>query len=141
MRLFLDSSVMIAATASADGASRAIFQEASGCQWRLITTPYAVDETNRNLAVFPATATATWVRLRLQLSLVDDVLTLDKPAVFPVKKDRPILFSALANADILLTLDRADFGRLLGGQFYGLGIMTPGMWLTHARDLNRPHAS
>jgi hypothetical protein len=40
---------------------------------------------------------------------------------------RPILFSALATADVLLTLDRADFGRLLGAQFYGLAIMTPGM--------------
>jgi hypothetical protein len=63
--------------------------------------------------------------------LVDDVLTLDKPVVFPVEKDRPILFSALATADVLLTLDRADFGRLLGTAFYGLEIMTPGMWLWH----------
>jgi hypothetical protein len=54
-------------------------------------------------------------------------LTIDKPAVFPVNKDRPILFSALATADVLLTLDRADFGRLLGSHFYGLTIMTPGM--------------
>jgi hypothetical protein len=60
---------------------------------------------------------------------VDDVLTIDKPAVFPVNKDRPILFSALAMADVLLTLDRADFGRLLGTRFYGLAIMTPGLWL------------
>lgn len=56
-------------------------------------------------------------------------MTIDKPAVFPVTKDRPILFSALAMADVLLTLDRADFGRLLGTRFYGLAIMTPGMWL------------
>ena len=47
--------------------------------------------------------------------------------MFPVKKDRPILFSALATADVLLTLDRADFGRLLGTRFYGLAIMTPGL--------------
>jgi hypothetical protein len=32
-------------------------------------------------------------------------------------------------ADVLLTLDRADFGRLLGTRFYGLAIMTPGLWL------------
>ncbi|MCE9631490.1 MAG: hypothetical protein K8S94_12355 [Planctomycetia bacterium] len=38
-------------------------------------------------------------------------MTIDKPAVFPVEKDRPILFSALASADVLLTLDRADFSR------------------------------
>jgi hypothetical protein len=31
-------------------------------------------------------------------AIVDDVLTIDKPAVFPVEKDRPILFGALASA-------------------------------------------
>jgi hypothetical protein len=94
-----------------------------------MTTPYAVAETIRNITAFPAAVTATWLRLSSQLIIVDDVLTIDKPAVFPVSKDRPILFSALATADVLLTLDRADFGRLLGSGFYGLAIMTPGMWL------------
>ena len=129
MRLFLDSSVLIAAAASAEGASREVFQRAASQDWRLITTPYAVAEVSRNLGGFAATVTATWLRLRNRLVLVDDVLTIDKPAVFPVNKDRPVLFSALATADVLLTLDRADFGRLLGTRFYGLAIMTPGMWL------------
>ena len=141
MRLFLDSSVLIAAAASAEGASREIFRRASMRDWRLITTPYAVAEVIRNLAVFPATVTATWLRLRDRLVLVDDVLTIDKPAVFPVNKDRPILFSALATADALMTLDRADFGRLLGNQFYGLAIMTPGMWLMEDHDSGRKGAS
>jgi hypothetical protein len=48
---------------------------------------------------------------------VDDALTIDKPAVFPVNKDRPILCSALVTADVLLTLDHADFGRLLRTRF------------------------
>jgi hypothetical protein len=131
VRLFLDSSVLIAAAASAEGASRAVFREGPIRDWRLLTTPYAVGEVARNLNAFPVQATATWLWLRPQLVLVDDVLTLDKPVVFPIEKDRPILFSALATADVLLTLDRADFGRLLGTAFYGLEIMTPGMWLWH----------
>lgn len=57
-----------------------------------------------------------------------------KPAVFPVSKDRPILFSALATADVLLTLDRADFGRLLGSGFYGLAIISG----SDARPARRP---
>ena len=141
MRLFLDSSVLIAAAASAEGASREIFHRASMRDWRLITTPYAVDEVNRNLAGFTAPVTVAWLRLRSLLDLVDDVLTIDRPAVFPVNKDRPILFSALATADVLLTLDRADFGRLLGTQFYGLAIMTPGMWLMEDHDSGREGAS
>ncbi len=141
MRLFLDSSVLIAAAASAEGASRAIFRRAPTRDCGLITTPYAVAEVVRNLAGFAAPVTVTWLRLRERLVLVDDVLTIDKPAVFPVNKDRPILFSALATADVLLTLDRVDFGRLLGTQFYGLAIMTPGTWLARDRELGRPGAS
>lgn len=64
---------------------------------------------------------------------MDDVLTIDKSAVFPVNEDRPILFSALATADVLLTLVRADFGRLRGTRVYGVTIMTPGMRLTQER--------
>ena len=94
MRLFLDSSVMIAGAASAEGASRSVFLLAETRDWRLVTTPYAVAETVRNLAAFPASVTTAWLRLRSQLVIVDDVLTIDKPAVFPVEKDRPILFSA-----------------------------------------------
>jgi len=141
VRLFLDSSVLIAAAASAEGASRELFHRASMRDWRLITTPYAVDEVNRNLAGFTAPVTVAWLRLRARLDLVDDVLTIDRPAMFPVNKDRPILFSALATADVLLTLDRADFGRLLGTQFYGLAIMTPGMWLMEDHDSGRAGAS
>ena len=47
-------------------------------------------------------------------------------------------FSALATADVLLTLYRADFGRLLGSVFSGLAIMTPGRWLM--RDHETGHA-
>lgn len=88
MRVFLDSSVLIAAAASAEGASREVFRRASTQHWQLITTPYAVAEVTRNLAGFAAPVTAAWLRLRTQLVLVDDVLTIDKPAVFPVNKDR-----------------------------------------------------
>lgn len=69
---------------------------------------------------------------------MDDVLTLDRLAVFPVVKDRPILFGALAWAAVLLTLDRGDFGDLLGGGFYGLAILTPGQLLQRERAAGRP---
>ena len=128
---------MIAGAASAEGASRSVFRLAATHGWLLVATPYAVAETVRNLVAFPASVTASWLRLRSQLVVVDDVLTIDKPAVFPVEKDRPVLFSALASADVLLTLDRADFSRLLGGCFYGLAIMTLGMWLSRERAAGR----
>ena len=57
--------------------------------------------------------------------------------VFPASKDRPVLFGALAWADALLTLDRGDFGGLLGGEFYGLPVLTPGAFLARERSAGR----
>lgn len=137
MRLFLDSSVLLAASGSDRGASREIFRRAPECGWILLATPYVIEEVLANLADLPATATADWIRLRPDLVLMDDVLTLDRAAVFESAKDRPILFSALAWSEVLLTLDRDDFGALQGGTFYGLSILTPGMFLERERATGR----
>ena len=137
MRLFLDTSVLLAASGSSRGASREVFRLATGNNWKLLATSYVIEEVLRNLANLPASASADWIRLRQNLLLHDDVLTLEWPAVFPVTKDRPVLFSALAWADVLLTLDRADFGRLLGVEFYGLLVLTPGMFLERERTAGR----
>ena len=106
-----------------------------------MATPYVVEEVVRNLPQLPLSATSEWSRLRGGLLLMDDILTLDRLAVFPVAKDRPILFSALAWADALLTLDRGDFGNLLGGGLYGLAILTPGQFLQQERAAGRPGGS
>ena len=137
MRLFLDTSVLLAASGSDRGASREIFRRAQECGWALLTTPYVVEEVHSNLPNLPSAATAEWARLRPSLTLMDDVLTLDRAAVFEPAKDRPILFSALAWSEILLTLDRADFGKLFGSTFYGLSILTPGMFLENERAAGR----
>ena len=137
MRLFLDTSVLLAASGSTNGASREIFRLATPNQWILVTTPYAVEEVRRNLSNFSASASADWNQLRGGLLMMDDVFTVDRPAVFAPAKDRPILFSALAWADVLLTLDRRDFETLLGSEFYGLPILTPGNFLTSERAAGR----
>lgn len=137
MKLFLDSSVLLAASGSERGASREVFRLADECKWLLLATPYVVKEVLANLANFSTTAAADWAVLMPNLTLMDDVLTLDKAAVFEPAKDRPILFSAFAWADVLLTLDRADFGALLGHDFYGLPILTPGMFLELERTAGR----
>jgi hypothetical protein len=137
MNLFLDTSVLLAAAGSSLGASREIFRRAPQNAWTLITTPYVVNEVLANLVKLPAVATADWAHLRFSLSLMDDVITLDRPAVFSPAKDRPILFSALAWADILLTLDQADFQGLFEHSFYGLRVMRPATFLQHERTANR----
>jgi predicted nucleic acid-binding protein len=137
MRLFFDASVLLAASGSTKGASREIFRLAPLNDWVLLTTPYVLEETVRNLPTLPLEASAAWIPLRNGLVLCDDVLTLDRPAVFPATKDRPILFSALAWADVLLTLDRNDFAELLGSEFYGLAVLKPGSFLERERAAGR----
>jgi len=137
VRLFLDTSVLLAACGSAQGASRALFHLAPQMGWKLVTSPYAVRETTKNLVKFPDTTTGVWARLRPQISLVDDVVALNRPVVFEVSKDRPILFTALAWSQVLLTLDREDFIGLLGEQFYGLRIRLPYEFLQEERAAGR----
>ena len=137
MRLFLDTSVLLAASGSAKGASREIFRLATVNSWSLVVTPYVLEEVVRNLLLLPLAASMDWPRLRQDLLVRDDVVTLNRPVVFPVAKDRPVLLSALAWADTLLTLDRADFVTLLGSEFYGLPILRPGALLERERSAGR----
>lgn len=98
-----------------------------------MSSPYALSEVLRNLGKLPAVATAEWVRLREQLRIVDDVVSLNRPVVFLASKDRPILFTALAWSDALITLDRNDFAEFLGGEFYGLRVRLPFNFLEEER--------
>ena len=82
-----------------------------------MSNPYGLSEVARNLAKLPGVATAEWVRLRQQLEIVDDIVSLDRPVIFSAGKDRPILFTALAWADTLLTLDRQDFASAMSQKF------------------------
>ena len=133
MRLFLDTSVVLSACASGAGASREIFRLSPLNGWVLVATPYVFAETERNLSEFSPEANSKWLELRQNLLLMRDVLTLKLPSVFPVRKDRPVLFSALAWADVLLTLDREDFSKLLGDEFYGMPVLKPGDLLDRER--------
>ncbi len=137
MRLFLDTSVLLAAAASASGASREIFRLAETNGWSLVATPYVIHEVINNLPDFSADAQNESKQQLAELLIMDDVLTLDRPVVFGASKDKPILFGALAWADVLLTLDRADFGHLLGTTFYGMPVLRPGQFLQLERTAHR----
>ena len=137
MKLFLDASVLLAACGSAKGSSRAIFHLAPAAGWTLVSSPYAVNEVVRNLPKLPAAATVEWLRLRRQLIITDDIVSLDRPTIFTASKDRPILFTALACSRTLLTLDREDFADLIGGEFYGLRVRLPYDFLEEERAAGR----
>lgn len=137
MKIFLDSSVLLAASGSAHGASRAVFDLQQAVGWTLLYSPYVRSEVKDNLTFLDTHALSSWLALSKKLNLVDDSLVMDWPVVFSPAKDRPILFTALAYADILLTLDRGDFGPLMEIGFYGLQIMKPGDFLRRERELGR----
>jgi predicted nucleic acid-binding protein len=137
VNLFLDASVLLAACGRPSVASRAVFGLAPGNGWTLMTSPYVVSEVRRNLPRLSTQATRDWRRLRTGLTVARDVWTLDRPTVFAPAKDRPVLFTAAAWAEVLLTLDRGDFASLMGTSFYGLDVLTPGDFLERERAAGR----
>jgi predicted nucleic acid-binding protein len=137
VKLFLDTRVLFAAAGSATGASRLLFDLREPLNLTLLTTHYCMAETARNLGKLPDEVEASRVwgeRLVGGLRIEPDVWVHENPVIFPVPKDRPVLLSALASADWLLTLDRADFSRLLGDSVYHLRIATPAVFLRTLRD-------
>ena len=139
MKIFLDTSVLLAAAGSSGGASRAIFDFGFDQQWDLATSLYCVEEVNRNLGKLPVVATGEWrARLQPRLMIVRETLVHDRPLLFTKTKDKPILLTALAEqCDVLLTLDRQDFADLLDTPVYRLWVRTPASFLAYERDQGR----
>ena len=134
MRLFLDSNVVLAACGRPTGASRYVFHLGPIMGWSLLTSAYVVKEVEKNLKLrLPASAMAEWQQLDPMLQRVADVVTFNWPTVIGAAKDRPVLFTAVAFSDLLLTLDRTDFGGLTKTGFYGLQVLTPGEFLRRER--------
>ncbi len=131
MRLFLDSSVLLAAAGSTSGASRLLIMAAGRERWIRLTSAYCVRETEHNLPKLGPKAVAPWNRLiKPKLTVAGTHLVLDRPLIYRAVKDRPIVITALSlKSDVLLTLDRGDFQDLLGTSVYGLPIRTPGEFL------------
>jgi predicted nucleic acid-binding protein len=134
--LVLDTSVLLAASGSAKGASRFLIVEASDHGWELITSDYCREETRRNLPKLGRAAALAWARrVRPRLQFVRTGLSIDRPLVFPKAKDRPVVITALAvRSDYLLTLDEGDFHTKLGRRVYGLRLATPGEFLLEQRS-------
>lgn len=65
------------------------------------------------------------------------MMTVSWPVVGVPAKDRPILMSAFAWADMLLTHDRRDFADMIGGEFYGMVVTSPGRFLATMRRIGR----
>lgn len=135
--LFVDTSVLLAASGSLSGASSFLCQESKNQGWLLVSSPWCIEETLKNLPKLGHPASSRWAeKIEPNLKLVPNALTLDKLLVFPKTKDRPVLLSALgAKAEVLLTLDREDFQDSIGNSIYGMDICTPGQFLMKQRQI------
>ncbi len=131
LRLFLDTSVLLAASGSEEGASFAVLTESSAHGCLTISSPYCVAEAERNVAKLGPSAIHRWrTTVRPLLQMVADQTVLDKPLLLGKAKDRPVIITALsADCGVLLTLDRVDFGRFFERGVYGLDVLTPGAFL------------
>jgi predicted nucleic acid-binding protein len=139
VKLFLDTSVLLAAAGSTKGASRFVVAQAHAQGWALLTASYCIEETLRNARRLGTKATTALSRAIIpRLEIVPTELAFDKALVFPKAKDRPVLLSALgAEADWLLTLDETDFQKVIGSQVYGMKVTTPGLFLILQREAGR----
>ena len=92
LRIFLDSSVALAASLSATGASHEVFGLAGHQDWILLVSPWVL----RGGAAQPRRQAAAgrapgWVVLRSLLAVEDDELTFDWPVAFEKSKDKPCI--------------------------------------------------
>lgn len=131
MKVFLDTSVLLAAAGSENGASRHIFNISAKYRFKLISSPYCVAETNHNIPKLGESAGRNWdVLIYPAIQLAEDRITLDRPLIFPAAKDKPVMITALAaRCEWLLTLDRQDFGDYFVSGVYGMRVGTPGNFL------------
>lgn len=126
MRVFLDSSILLSACGSGKSLSRLITEIAPENSWHLISASYCRAETTKNIGKLGADAILKWPEMQTKVEWVSNALTSNKPLLLTASKDKPVLISALAaKCDVLLTLDKGDFGILLRTTVYGMRVNTP----------------
>ncbi len=126
MRIFLDSSVLLSSCGSGKSLSRLITEISDERGWHLVSAGYCRAETARNIGKLGEEAVLRWPDLRAKVEWVPNALTSVRPLLLTASKDKPVLISALAaECEVLLTLDKGDFGVLLGTRVYGMWVSTP----------------
>lgn len=139
LRVFVDSSVLIAGAGSRTGASRAVLTMAEIGLFKLIVSRQVLDECERNLRKKLPAALPIFAELlaTINLEILPDP-SLEEAARWETiieTKDAPILAAAvLAAPDRLLTLNIKDF-TLEVAAHSGLIIQTPGDFVEEIRAI------
>lgn len=139
LRVFLDSSVIIAGSASSTGASRAVLILAEIGLFKAIVSQQVIQECQRNLANKLPVAMPAFLELltRLALEVVDDPDAQDVARWQTIieEKDAPILAAALrVNANRILTLNTKDFTPEVALQA-GIILQTPAQFIQNLREV------
>jgi predicted nucleic acid-binding protein len=127
VRLFLDANVLFSAAYSPQGRSRALFELTGIGLCALLSSPHAVEEARRNLALKSAIGNEELAALLDRIELVPEpgprlVSWATEQGLPP--NDAPILAAAVAvEADALVTGDRTHFVHLFGGTFGNAEIL------------------
>lgn len=138
LKVFVDSSVLIAGAGSGSGASRAVLTMAEIGLFQLLVSPQVLDECERNLRKKLPKALPVFAQL---LASIDPEVAPEPPAeklaqweLVIAAKDAPILGAAvLAGADRLLTLDEKDF-TVEVGKISSINIQSPSDFIQQIRQ-------
>lgn len=129
MRVFLDANVLFSMALAGASPLRLFCRLAETGACQLIASPYAIDEARRNIARKRPGSAAGLDKLIAEISVCaegDAELVRWARSVGLPEKDAPILAAAArANADILVTGDRADFGNLFARKLRGVTVLPP----------------
>jgi uncharacterized protein len=129
-RVFLDANVLFSAAWRPGAALLRLWAMPS---FHLLTSPYAVDEAERNLVRKRPDAVERLEALVRRVEITSALVSLDEGHGLP-PKDVPILAAAVAShCQVLLTGDIADFGHVLGCTVQGVRILTASMLLTETQ--------
>jgi predicted nucleic acid-binding protein len=138
-RIFLDSSVLIAACGSMNGASHTVIVMAEIGLFKVLISKQVLEECERNISkkMIAALPIFRQILMIINLEITPDPLPqdIDKYKLIIEPKDAPILASAIAaNADRILSLNTKDFNETVSSQC-GLMIQTPSQFIQEIRSI------
>jgi predicted nucleic acid-binding protein len=127
VRVFLDANVLFSAARS-DGVIRRLLNDLSSRGHTLCADIYVAGEARRNLAAKAAAGLPALGQLldQIEVALLQvDPAAMSEMAALP-EKDRPVLaVAARMGCDVLVTGDKAHFGRFYGETVAGVTVHSP----------------
>jgi predicted nucleic acid-binding protein len=126
MRIFLDANILFSASKS-DGAVRELLSMLIELRHELWADGYVVEEARRNLALKAPDSIPALETLLKEINLAPVRARLDSKLPLP-EKDKPVLAAAVeSRCDVLVTGDRAHFGRFYGTTISRVEVLSPAM--------------